>query len=68
VNHQIITIADKRFLRLAEFAKNMGLHVRTVQLWVRRHDLPVIRVGNQMLLDLDDIPEWLSRHKSKAIT
>ena len=51
MNQQIITIADKRLLRLAEFAKSMGLHVRTVQLWVRRHELPVIRVGNQMLLD-----------------
>ena len=62
---QIISIADKRLLRLDAFAKSMGLHVRTIQLWAKRHDMPVIRIGNQMLLDLDDIPDWLSRHKLK---
>jgi hypothetical protein len=28
--------------------------------------MPVIRVGNQMLLDLDELPEWLDQHKLKA--
>ncbi len=61
----IITIADKRLIRLSDFAAAMGLHVRTVQLWVKQHDMPVIRVGNQILLDLDDIPRWFDRHKAK---
>jgi excisionase family DNA binding protein len=61
----IIEIAGKRLIRLSTFAEDMGLHIRTVQLWARDHDMPVIRVGNQMLLDLDDIPEWFDRHKSK---
>jgi excisionase family DNA binding protein len=61
----IIEIAGKRLISLSTFAKNLGLHVRTVQLWTKQHDMPVIRVGNQMLLDLDDIPAWLSRHKYK---
>jgi excisionase family DNA binding protein len=43
----------------------MGLHIRTVQLWAKEHDMPVIRVGNQMLLDLDEVPEWLDQHKIK---
>jgi len=60
----IIEIAGKRFIRLRTFAEDMGLHIRTVQLWAKEHDMPVIRVGNQMLLDLDDIPEWLDRHKT----
>jgi len=63
----IIEIAGKRLLRLSIFAEDMGLHIRTVQLWARDHDMPVIRVGNQMLLDLDDIPDWLDRHKSKTV-
>jgi len=61
----IIEIAGKRLIRLSTFAVNIGLHIRTVQLWAKDNDLPVIRVGNQMLLDLDDIPAWLDRHKSK---
>jgi excisionase family DNA binding protein len=61
----IIEIAGKRLIRLRTFAENMGLHIRTVQLWAKDDHLPVIRVGNQMLLDLDDIPGWLDRHKCK---
>jgi excisionase family DNA binding protein len=64
----IIEVAGKRLIRLRTFAEDMGLHIRTVQLWTKDHDMPVIRVGNQMLLDLDDIPEWLDRHKSKPAT
>jgi excisionase family DNA binding protein len=62
-NDNIIEIAGKRLIRLSTFAQDMGLHIRTVQLWAKQHDMPVIRVGNQMLLDLDDIPVWLDRHK-----
>ena len=61
----IIEIAGKRLIRLRTFAEDMGLHIRTVQLWAKEHDLPVIRVGNQMLLDLEDMPQWLDHHKSK---
>jgi excisionase family DNA binding protein len=64
-NDDIIEIAGKRLIRLSTFAEDMGLHIRTVQLWAKDHDMPVIRVGNQMLLDLDDIPDWLDQHKSK---
>jgi excisionase family DNA binding protein len=63
VETNIIEIGGKRLITLNTFAKNMGLNVRTVQLWTKQHEMPVIRVGNQMLLDLDDIPAWLSRHK-----
>jgi excisionase family DNA binding protein len=62
----IIEIAGKRLIKLSTFAGDMGLHIRTVQLWAKDHNMPVIRVGNQMLLDLDDIPKWLDRHKCKV--
>src|SRR5262245_33527054 len=68
IEKDVIEIAGKRFIRLRTFAEDMGLHIRTVQLWAKDHDMPVIRVGNQMLLDLDDIPEWFDRHKSKPAT
>jgi excisionase family DNA binding protein len=65
-NDDIIEIGGKRLIRLSTFAEEMGLHIRTVQLWAKEHDMPVIRVGNQMLLDLDEIPEWLDQHKLRA--
>jgi len=62
----IIEIAGKRLIRLSTFAEEMGLHIRTAQLWAKEHDMPVIRVGNQMLLDLDELPEWLDQHKLRS--
>ena len=62
-NDRIIEIFGKRLIRLSTLAGSMGLHIRTVQLWAKKHEMPVIRVGNQCLLDLDDLPEWLDRHK-----
>ena len=62
----VIEIADKRLIRLSAFAQAMGLHVRTVQLWAKQQRMPVIRVGNQMLLDLDDLPDWFEQHKTKS--
>jgi excisionase family DNA binding protein len=67
-NDDVIDIAGKRLIRLRTFAEEMGLHIRTAQLWAKEHDMPVIRVGNQMLLDLDDLPEWLDQHKIKPET
>jgi phage terminase Nu1 subunit (DNA packaging protein) len=46
----------------------MGLHIRTVQLWAKQQGMPVIRVDNQMLLDLDDLPEWFDQHKINSET
>jgi hypothetical protein len=63
LSDDVIEIAGKRLITLNTFPKNFGLHIRTVQLWAKQRDMPVIRIGNQMLLDLDDIPDWLSRHK-----
>lgn len=60
----VIEIADKRLIRLSDFAEAMGLHVRTVQLWAKHQRMPVIRVGNQMLLDLDDLSDWFEQHKT----
>jgi excisionase family DNA binding protein len=66
VINEIIQIGNKRLIRLSAFAEEMGLHIRTVQLWAKEHGMPVIRVGNQMLLDLDELPEWLDQHKHKS--
>ena len=65
-NDDIIEIAGKKLIRLSTFAEEMGLNIRTVQLWAKDHDMPVIRVGNQMLLDLDELPEWLDQHKLRS--
>lgn len=61
----VINIAGKRLITLGTLAKQFGLHVRTVQQWAKQHEMPVIRIGNQRLVDLDDIPGWLSNHKSE---
>jgi excisionase family DNA binding protein len=65
VMHDIIEINGKRFVTVSALSQMLRLHKRTVQLWATEHTMPLIRVGNLMIFDLDDITEWLNEHKYK---
>lgn len=65
VMHDIIEINGKRFVTVTALSQMLRLHKRTVQLWATAHAMPLIRVGNLMIFDLDDITEWLNEHKYK---
>ena len=66
-NNNVIEIAGKRLITLNTFAREFGFHIRTAQVWAKQYDMPIIRIGNQMLLELDDIPAWLARHKNERV-
>jgi excisionase family DNA binding protein len=59
----IIKINGKRFLTVGALAEILRLHKRTIQLWARERNLPLIRVGNMMIFDLDDLTNWLTQQK-----
>lgn len=47
-------------------AERLGVSERTVRQMGRDGRLPVIRVGNQMRFEVDDLEEWLSERKRRA--
>ena len=64
-HNDIIEINGKRFVTVSVLSQILRLHKRTIQLWATEHNLPLIRIGNLMIFDLDDLASWLVRQKHK---
>jgi excisionase family DNA binding protein len=64
----IIEINGKRFVTVDTLSEIFRLNKRTIQHWAAEKDLPLIRVGNLMIFDLDDVTQWLMRHKRQRAT
>jgi excisionase family DNA binding protein len=62
----VVEINGKRFVTVGALAKLLKLHKRTIQLWARKRNLPLIRVGNLMIFELDDLTNWLLHQKQKG--
>ena len=55
-NHQCRQLVDKDYL-----SEIMGVSPRTVENWVRRREIPFIKVGRNLLrFDLDEIDAWIA--------
>ena len=63
LENNIIDIAGKRLLQQVVLPRILGCTSARYSYGQSSTRCLSFRVGNQMLLDLDDIPEWLSRHK-----
>ena len=59
MHNDIIDINGKRFVTVSALSQILRLHRRTIQLWATQHNLPLIRIGNLMIFDLDDLTNWL---------
>ena len=64
-HNDIIEINGKRFVTVIALSQILRVHKRTIQLWAMDRNLPLIRVGNLMIFDLDDLTSWLVRQKHK---
>ena len=62
----VVEINGKRFVTVAALAELLKLHKRTIQLWARERNVPLIRVGNLMIFELDDLTNWLRHQKQKG--
>lgn len=54
---------DSVLLTVTEFAKSIGKTVFTVNAWIYRHGLPVIRIGKRVYIREEDYEEWIESHK-----
>ena len=43
------------------------VHKRTIQVWAADRGIPLIRIGNLMIFDIDDVKRWLLQHKHKTV-
>ena len=44
------------------------VHKRTIQMWAADRGIPLIRIGNLMIFDIDDVKGWLLQHNGSNYT
>jgi excisionase family DNA binding protein len=67
MQHDIIEIAGRRFVTVGGLSELLKIHKRTIQLWAADRGIPLIRIGNLMIFDIDDVKSWLLQQKQKMV-
>jgi excisionase family DNA binding protein len=65
--HHMIEIAGRRFVTVSGLSALFKVHKRTIQVWAADRGIPLIRIGNLMIFDIDDVKRWLLEHKQKMV-
>ncbi len=63
-----VLLTPPRRLRLAEWAKELGISRTTIWNWTVRHGLKVSRIGRLAFVDERDIDAFMKRHAWKPYT
>lgn len=62
--NDVIEIGSKRFLTARALAKQLGITLATLRVWHLDQDLPLVKVGNQRFVDIEDFDKWFDSQKS----
>lgn len=65
--YDTLEIAGRRFVTVSGLSALFNVHKRTIQLWAADRGIPLIRIGNLMIFDIDDVKGWLLQHKRKTV-
>jgi excisionase family DNA binding protein len=56
------------YLRVQDIVKSMGVSEETVRSWIRRKQLPAIRIGRDYFIDPKDWQEFLDSRRTTERT
>jgi excisionase family DNA binding protein len=57
----------ERLLTVKELSEVIRLSVGTIQHWVARGKIPVVRFGSRVLFRPEDIAAWIGEHSSRPV-
>jgi excisionase family DNA binding protein len=57
-----------KLISVAEAAQRLGISPLTMRAWVRQRRLPVVRLGRRVLLDPQEVEEYIDAHRVAAVT
>jgi excisionase family DNA binding protein len=52
------------YLRVQDIVEKMHVSEETVRIWIRKKQLPAIRIGRDYFIDPNDFEEFLKRHRT----
>jgi len=55
---------NKRYLRVADLVAETGLNEETIRSYIRRKQLPAIKMGRDYLIDPDDWEEFKRKRRT----
>ena len=64
--YDVLKIAGRQFVTVSGLSALFKVHKRTIQVWAADRGIPLIRIGNLMIFDIDDVKRWLLGHKQKV--
>ena len=50
-----------RYVSKEKLADRLGITERTIKTW-RSHGLPAVKVGRELMFDVDDVDRWIEAH------
>jgi len=59
----LIQEKSKRYLRLAEASKYVGISQNTLTMWIEKYKLPVSCIEGIRLIDTHDLDAMIAKHK-----
>ena len=65
--YDTLDIAGRRFVTVSGLSALFNVHKRTIQVWAVDRGIPLIRIGNLMIFDIDDVKRWLLQHKHMTV-
>jgi len=67
VQYDTLEIAGRRFVTVSGLSALFKVHKRTIQVWAADRGIPLIRIGNLIIFDIDDVKSWLLQQKHKTV-
>jgi len=52
------------YLRVQDIVERMNVSEETVRIWIRKKQLPAIRIGRDYFIDPNDFQEFLNKHRT----
>ena len=67
MKYDTLEIAGRRFVTVNGLSALFKVHKRTIQVWAADRGIPLIRIGNLMIFEIDDVKRWVHQHKQKTV-
>lgn len=57
----------EKFYSCEQVAERYGVHTVTVWRWIRKHELPAVKIGNQYRITAEDLANFERKHRTVAV-
>jgi excisionase family DNA binding protein len=60
----VVEIAGREYISAAALGKKFGVHRTTIQRWAKEQGLPIVKIGQTRIFEMNKLVDWLERNAS----